>query len=1151
MASASYEIIVDTSRALASVKTLETALAGLASGAAIAGMANLADTVTGLDNKFRQIAMSGQTASQVFDFIGKSANELGVPLESMGNLFARIAKNTQDLGLTQQEQLTIVEKLNKAYQNQGATAAEATNSAIQFGQALGAGALRGQELNSVLDLAPEIAQAVARSLHVQVGALKALASQGKLTSEVVAKAVLTDKVIDKNFETRIMTISNALAILDNTFKILTEHTLQDGTVMKGITVAIIDLAAIVINVTNFFREWGGVILDVATVLFSFTLVGKVFAGLEIAVGYVVSRFKAVKEVVGLLPSVIDKVKAVFIGLFDFLFPNLKTVTGLIASFFATIATFFGMEGIYNKVKDYFNETQNAQEPVKAAQDRLNKALGIDQAEALKLAKKAQDDLLKANQVELLKATEQQVQKLAQSYRDMHDSMQQDIKTIPLAPEEADYTKGKMNAEKKYQDAVIAFQEKQKTLGIPEGDAKAIEGLKLLKDEYDKALTVYEQDAAAKKAATHANEAYQFSMGEIYKQADNFNNIQRQIADVGLPLVEKKYKDIIYAAQDAETAQLRAMSAARGVPISQLPEADKAAVHEAAAASIEKERSAMEALVAAEQKNDLRLTILKHQYDQQATLRKLQDDINRTTLSETEQKYYDIGAAADEAAKAEIRLAAEKAGIKPEDLPIEQVKAYYEANFAGIDQLIAKTRELQAVQEEQMRKAFVLKEHNANLDKLQAIQDDIAKSSMTEIEKKYYDIDAAAKQSAESELRALAVRKGLSRDELDAETVKEYYKAAYQGTEQLKSATAVGYANSRSFATGWKQALNTYTEDATNAANQAQRMFKTTTQGMEDMIVKFAKTGKFEWKSFLATVVEELLRSQITMLLSNILNGGKSGTGGNGLIGGITDMLGLGGDSGIGGAISSALGGGSSGSKGSGVLGTANNPMYVIIAGSQGGNTMYNAANNKNQQSSSKNKSNNPLTSLTGGTPTNADNWWDNTKNDWNNAWTGNSGASAENRSSYGVLQNDQNSGSTWWDPTSWFDDNSSSSSSSDSGSSWYNPSTWFSGNSSSSSSSEDDGGNWWDAINPFKATGGNIPLGQVGIVGENGPEYVRGPAHVTTNSQSQADGLLGGNTNVTYNINAVDAQSFKAMIAADPSFIYAVSMQGARGMPKR
>jgi hypothetical protein len=78
----------------------------------------------------------------------------------------------------------------------------------------------------------------------------------------------------------------------------------------------------------------------------------------------------------------------------------------------------------------------------------------------------------------------------------------------------------------------------------------------------------------------------------------------------------------------------------------------------------------------------------------------------------------------------------------------------------------------------------------------------------------------------------------------------------------------------------------------------------------------------------------------------------------------------------------------------------------------------------------------------------------------------------------------------------------------------------------------------------FFADGGRIPAGKFGIVGERGPEFIGGPANI-----SPMGG--GGATNVTYNINAVDAASFKSMIAADPSFIYAVTEQGRRGVPAR
>ena len=72
------------------------------------------------------------------------------------------------------------------------------------------------------------------------------------------------------------------------------------------------------------------------------------------------------------------------------------------------------------------------------------------------------------------------------------------------------------------------------------------------------------------------------------------------------------------------------------------------------------------------------------------------------------------------------------------------------------------------------------------------------------------------------------------------------------------------------------------------------------------------------------------------------------------------------------------------------------------------------------------------------------------------------------------------------------------------------------------------------------ANGGTIPAGQFGIVGENGPEFINGPANITP---------MGGSNMVTYNINAVDAPSFQSLVARDPGFIHAVSEQGRRAIP--
>jgi len=90
----------------------------------------------------------------------------------------------------------------------------------------------------------------------------------------------------------------------------------------------------------------------------------------------------------------------------------------------------------------------------------------------------------------------------------------------------------------------------------------------------------------------------------------------------------------------------------------------------------------------------------------------------------------------------------------------------------------------------------------------------------------------------------------------------------------------------------------------------------------------------------------------------------------------------------------------------------------------------------------------------------------------------------------------------------------------------------------------------------FGDKGGYIPSGQAKIIGEKGPELVQGPAYVTGRTQTEAimhdmaiqRGGTGGGP-VTYNINAVDARSFKAMIAQDPEFIYNVTLRGSRRLP--
>jgi len=169
-------------------------------------------------------------------------------------------------------------------------------------------------------------------------------------------------------------------------------------------------------------------------------------------------------------------------------------------------------------------------------------------------------------------------------------------------------------------------------------------------------------------------------------------------------------------------------------------------------------------------------------------------------------------------------------------------------------------------------------------KIRDIQHEMSTATLSGIAKKYADIEKAARDAAEAQIQAEEVRTGKN---LDENQRKAYYETARKGIEELKQAETESYEASRNGLTGLKKALNDYVDDATNAAKNVENVFRKATQGMEDMIVKFAKTGKFEFKEFVNSMLEDLLRSQIRQTMANLftMSGNQVKGGGGGLFGG--------------------------------------------------------------------------------------------------------------------------------------------------------------------------------------------------------------------------------------------------------------------------
>lgn len=85
--------------------------------------------------------------------------------------------------------IAFMEQVNKQFVIGGATAQEQSNAMIQLTQAMAAGALRGEELNSILDGASGIARAIEKYMGIAEGSIKTVAQEGKVTAEVVKNAM--------------------------------------------------------------------------------------------------------------------------------------------------------------------------------------------------------------------------------------------------------------------------------------------------------------------------------------------------------------------------------------------------------------------------------------------------------------------------------------------------------------------------------------------------------------------------------------------------------------------------------------------------------------------------------------------------------------------------------------------------------------------------------------------------------------------------------------------------------------------------------------------------------------------------------------------------------------------------------------------------
>lgn len=174
------------------------------------------DTYTGIQNQLKLVTDGQKQLNTAMDNTFEIAQRSRSSWESTATVYQKLAMNAKDVGLAQEDIGRLTETISKGIALSGATATQADAAIMQLGQALGSGALRGDEFNSVMENGYGLMQLIAKGMNVPIGQLKSMAENGELTSEKVTKALLkmSDEA-DKQFGKTDSTIGQSLGLLSN------------------------------------------------------------------------------------------------------------------------------------------------------------------------------------------------------------------------------------------------------------------------------------------------------------------------------------------------------------------------------------------------------------------------------------------------------------------------------------------------------------------------------------------------------------------------------------------------------------------------------------------------------------------------------------------------------------------------------------------------------------------------------------------------------------------------------------------------------------------------------------------------------------------------------------------------------------------------
>lgn len=180
-------------RAAASTDALTRSVKRLAASVlsirAVKGIISLSDAMTSTTARLDMMNDGLQTTAELNDMIFASAQRSRGAYQETADLVSKLGVLAGDAFGSSAEIVAFAEQVNKQMTIAGTSTAGAQAAMLQLTQAMSSGVLRGEELNSILEQAPTIAQSIADYLGVSVGVMREMASEGQITAQVVKNAM--------------------------------------------------------------------------------------------------------------------------------------------------------------------------------------------------------------------------------------------------------------------------------------------------------------------------------------------------------------------------------------------------------------------------------------------------------------------------------------------------------------------------------------------------------------------------------------------------------------------------------------------------------------------------------------------------------------------------------------------------------------------------------------------------------------------------------------------------------------------------------------------------------------------------------------------------------------------------------------------------